>query len=150
MISAMQSKPDVLLVDDNPADIDLTREVLSRCPWPHETRAVADGAQAIAFLHREGEYADENSPDLIILDLNLPRQDGRAVLAKVKADPGLRNTPVVVFSSSQAQMDVLRCFELGANSYITKPGNLQGFVSSVTSIGEYWLGQAVLPPRKKS
>jgi two-component system, chemotaxis family, response regulator Rcp1 len=150
MMPAMQTKPEVLLVDDNPADIDLTRDILSRCSWPHETRTVADGAQAMAFLHREGKYAEEDPPDLIILDLNLPRKDGRAVLAELRADPSLRTTPVVVFSSSQTQPDILRCFELGANSYVSKPGNLQGFVSSVTSIGEYWLGHAALPPRKKA
>ena len=146
----MATKPAVLLVDDNPADVDLTRDVLSRCSCPHEIRSVGDGAEALAFLHRSGKYAKEGRPDLVILDLNLPRKDGRAVLAEIKADPSLKTTPVVIFSSSPTQRDIRGSFELGANSYVTKPGNLQGFVSTVTSIGEFWFGRAVLPPRKNS
>lgn len=142
-------KPEVLLVDDNPADIDLTSDVLSRCKWPHQISSVTDGAEAIAFLHRRGKYADARTPDLVILDLNLPRKDGRQVLAEVKAHPQLKKTPIVIFSTSKAGSDIGRSMELGANSYVSKPGNLQDFISTVTSIGNYWFGHATLPLREE-
>ena len=148
IIPAMTTKPEVLLVDDNPADIDLTSHALSRCSRPHEICSVTDGAEALDFLHQTGKHAGVRAPDLVILDLNLPRKPGRDVLAAVKADPALRSTPIVVFSTSQAGSDVRGCLELGANSYVTKPGNLQDFVSTVTSIGEFWFGCALLPPRR--
>jgi CheY-like chemotaxis protein len=137
-------KPKVLLVDDNPADIDLTSEAFSRCPHPHSVHAVNDGVEALAFLHREGKYAQEARPDLIVLDLNLPRKDGRAVLAEVKADLRLRSTPVIIFSTSQAPS-----FELGANSYVSKPSNLKDFMSTVASLAEFWLGHAQFPPKEE-
>jgi len=98
----MNTTPQVLLVDDNAADTDLATDALARCQWPSQVCSVGDGEQAMAFLHREGKYAREMCPDLVILDLNMPRKDGRAVLAEVKADPVLHSTPIVVFSSSQA------------------------------------------------
>src|SRR3954463_13059596 len=131
-----QIKPEVLLVDDNPADSDLTTEALSRCSCAHEVRAVRDGVQAMEFLHRRGKYANARTPDLVILDLNLPGKDGRAVLAEVKTDPALKRTPVVIFSTSQAKSDIKSSFELGANSYVSKPGNLQEFMCTVTAICE--------------
>jgi two-component system, chemotaxis family, response regulator Rcp1 len=140
----MNSIPQVLLVDDNPADTDLARDTLAGCLWPSQVRAVADGEQAMAFLRRLGEYANEGSPDLVILDLNMPRKDGRAVLAEVKADPLLRTTPIVVFSTSRAGRDVACSYELGANSYVSKPGNLHDFVSAVQSISAFWFGCAHL------
>jgi CheY-like chemotaxis protein len=144
-----KNKPEVLLVDDNPADSDLTSEALSRCSCAHEVRAVQDGIQAIEFLRRRGKYASVRPPDLVILDLNLPGKDGRAVLAEVKTDPVLKCTPIVIFSTSQAKSDIKSTLELGANSYVSKPGNLQDFMSTVTSICEYWFKYAVLPTRKK-
>ena len=135
----------MLLVDDNPADIDLTREVLARNRCPSHVRAVIDGAEAMAFLHRQGRYAGESLPDLVVLDLNLPRKDGRAVLAEIKADPVLRKIPIAIFSTSEAQQDIVRSYELGANCYVNKPGNLHDFISAVTSIGEFWFGFARLP-----
>jgi two-component system, chemotaxis family, response regulator Rcp1 len=140
----MNSIPQVLLVDDNPADTDLASGTLARCPWPSQVRAAADGGQAMAFLHRLGKYANEVSPDLVILDLNMPRKDGRAVLAEVKAGPFLRPTPAVVFSTTRAGPGAVGSYELGANSYLSKPGNLHDFVSAVQSISAFWFGCAHL------
>jgi chemotaxis family two-component system response regulator Rcp1 len=136
---------EVLLVDDNPADADLTTEVLARNGCPSHIHALSDGAQAIAFLRRQGKYAHAIVPDLVILDLSLPGKDGRAVLAEVKADPLLRKIPIAIFSTSEARQDIMRSYELGANCYVTKPGNLRDFISAVTSIGEFWFGLARLP-----
>jgi chemotaxis family two-component system response regulator Rcp1 len=136
---------EILLVDDNPADTDLTSEVLSRNGCPSHIHAVTDGVEAIAFLRREGKYANARLPDLVILDLNLPKKDGRTVLADVKADRLLRKIPIAIFSTSEARQDIVRSYELGANCYVSKPGNLQGFISAVTSIGDFWFGLARLP-----
>jgi len=136
---------EVLLVDDNPADTDLTTEVLARAVCPSHIHAVTDGAQAIAFLRRQGKYAHAIVPDIVILDLSLPGKDGRAVLAEVKADPLLRKIPIAIFSTSEARQDIVRSYELGANCYVSKPGNLRDFISAVTSIGEFWFGLAHLP-----
>ena len=136
---------EVLLVDDNPADTDLTTEVLARSGCPSHIHAVTDGVQAIAFLRREGKYALATVPDIVILDLSLPGKDGRAVLAEVKADPVLRKIPIAIFSTSEARQDIVRSYELGANCYVSKPGNLRDFISAVTSIGEFWFGLARLP-----
>ena len=136
----MKSISQVLLVDDNPADIDLTRDVLARSSYANLVCDVADGEEAMAFLQREGKYADKPVPDLVLLDLNLPRKDGLAVLAEVKSHPTLRRTPVVIFSTSQAALDIARSYELGANSYVCKPGNLHDYVAAIDSIGEFWFG----------
>ena len=136
---------EILLADDNPADTDLTGEVLSRSGHPSHIQAVTDGVEAIEFLRREGKYANALRPDFVILDLNLPKKDGRAVLAEVKADPVLRKIPIAIFSTSEARQDIVRSYELGANCYVSKPGNLQDFISAVTSIGEFWFGFAQLP-----
>jgi two-component system, chemotaxis family, response regulator Rcp1 len=136
---------EVLLVDDNAADTDLTREVLARNACPSHVSSVTDGVEAMAFLRREGKYATVALPDLVILDLSLPRKDGRAVLAEVKADAVLRRIPVAIFSTSEAPQDIVRGYELGANCYVSKPGNLRDFISAVTSIGEFWFGLARLP-----
>jgi chemotaxis family two-component system response regulator Rcp1 len=136
---------DVLLVDDNPADADLTSEVLAKQGRPCRVHAVASGIEAVAFLRRQGKYANETIPDFVILDLSLPGKDGRAVLAEVKADPVLRKIPIAVFSTSEAPQDIMCSYDLGANCYVTKPGNLRDFISTVTSIGEFWFGLAHLP-----
>jgi chemotaxis family two-component system response regulator Rcp1 len=136
---------EVLLVDDNPADADLTSEVLARNGGRIHIHAVTDGVEAMEFLCREGKYANALPPDFVILDLCLPKKDGRAVLAEVKADPLLRKIPIAIFSTSEAQQDIVQSYELGANCYVRKPGNLQDFISAVTSIGEFWLGLARLP-----
>lgn len=136
---------EVLLVDDSAADTDLTSEVLARPGYPSHICCVADGVEAIAFLRREGKFANVLVPDLVILDLNLPKKDGRAVLAEVKSDPALRQIPIAIFSTSEARQDIVRSYELGANCYVSKPGNLRDFISAVTSIREFWFGLARLP-----
>jgi two-component system, chemotaxis family, response regulator Rcp1 len=136
---------EILLVDDNAADTDLTSEVLARNCYPSHIRAVTDGVEALAFLRREGKYANAILPDFVILDLSLPRKDGRAVLAEVKADPALRQVPIAIFSTSAARQDIVRSYALGANCYVSKPGNLGDFVSAVKSMAAFWLGLARLP-----
>lgn len=132
-------------MDDNPADTDLTSEVLSRGGCPTHIHSVFNGVDAMAFLRRKGKYANMPLPDFMILDLSLPGKDGRAVLAEVKADQLLRNIPIAIFSTSEARQDIIRSYELGANCYVSKPGNLRDFMSAVTSIGEFWFGLAHLP-----
>lgn len=148
-IPPMKVDAEVLLVDDNPADIDLTREVLGNCKWHFHVNAVNDGAEAISFLRRAGKYADVPSPDLMVLDLNLPRKDGRQVLAELKADRNLAKIPVIIFTTSQASSDITRCYQLGANCYLRKPGNLADFVAIVKSMADFWLGFASLPHKEK-
>jgi two-component system response regulator len=146
-INSVKNRAEVLLVDDNPADIDLTREVLGNCKRHFQVHAVSDGEQAICFLRRHGKYAHEPAADLIVLDLNLPRKDGRSVLSEIKSDPNLAKIPVVIFTTSHANADISRCYELGANCYMTKPGNLADFVAVVQSMADFWLGFASLPPQ---
>jgi chemotaxis family two-component system response regulator Rcp1 len=141
----MSSTAEILLVDDNPADVDLTAEVLAGSGRPSHVTAVNDGVEAIAFLRRQGKYAGAQAPHLIVLDLNMPRKDGRAVLTEVKADPVLRRIPVVIFTTSQAPHDISFSYELGANCYISKPGQLEDFISTVRAMEDFWLGSAQLP-----
>ncbi len=141
----MKTMSQVLLVDDNPADIDLATDVLARCNFPSLVSFVTDGSEAIAFLHQAGRYSDRPLPDLVLLDLNLPRKDGKAVLAEVKTHPSLRKTPIVIFSTSQARQDIETSYQLGANSYVCKPGNLHDYVAAIDSIGEFWFGCARFP-----
>jgi chemotaxis family two-component system response regulator Rcp1 len=136
---------EVLLVDDNPADTDLTSEVLARNGCPSHICCVGNGVEAIAFLRREGKFANSAVPDFVILDLNLPKKDGRAVLAEIKADPVLRKIPIAIFSTSEARRDIVSSYELGANCYVSKPGNLRDFIAAVTTIREFWFGVARLP-----
>ena len=143
------SQSEVLLVDDNPADIDLTSEALGNIPHPPRVQSVLDGVDAMSFLHREGRFAGAPSPDLILLDLNLPGKDGRQVLGEVKSQPMLAKIPVVVFTTSEASSDVNRSYELGANSYLRKPGNLADFQAAVASMAGFWLEVATLPYKEK-
>jgi len=145
----MKTTPEILMVDDNPADIELTSEVLAQSEGHFHVNAVNDGAEAISFLRRHGKYAKAPVPDLVVLDLNLPRKDGCAVLSSIKADPVLAKIPVVIFTTSQASSDVARSYKLGANCYLKKPGNLPEFVAAVQSMAEFWLGFASLPQREK-
>jgi CheY-like chemotaxis protein len=144
----MKSAPEILLVDDNPADIDLMSEVLANSKRHVHVNVANDGEKAISFLRRQGEYAKAPAPDLVVLDLNLPRKDGREVLSEVKADPTLAKIPVVIFTTSQADSDVTRSYELGANCYLRKPGNLPDFVAVVQSMADFWLGFASLPQKE--
>jgi two-component system, chemotaxis family, response regulator Rcp1 len=143
----MKNSPELLIVDDNPADLLLAREALAETAHRSQISSVADGVEAIAFLNRRGDYANSIRPDLVILDLNLPRKDGRAVLAAIKADPNLRQIPIVIFSTSRLSQDITRSYELGANCYVSKPGNLNDFFLAVKSIEEFWFGLVSLTPR---
>jgi len=134
----MKPVPEVLLVDDNAADVFLTKEALTVNPRSCHVSSVGDGAEALAFLRHEGRYAGTGCPDLMILDLNLPKKSGEVVLAELRSDPNLRKIPVVIFSSSRANKDIVRSYELGANCYLSKPGNLSEFVSTVQLIGSFF------------
>jgi CheY-like chemotaxis protein len=132
-------------VDDNPADIDLMCEILGGCKRRYHVSSVGDGEEAISFLHRRGRYSEAPCPDLVILDLNLPRKDGRAVLKELKSDSLFYKIPIVVFTTSQASADVRSCYGLGANCYLRKPGNLSEYRAVVQSMADFWLGFATLP-----
>lgn len=121
------------------------REILVSCKHHYSVSSVADGEEAISFLHRRGKYAQSPTPDLLILDLNLPRKDGRAVLKEVKSDPLFWKIPIVVFTTSQASSDITTSYELGANCYLRKPGNLAEYRAVVQSMADFWLGFATLP-----
>ena len=136
-------------MDDNPADLDLTREVLGQSQLPFHVSAVTDGAEAMSFVRRQGRYAEAPEPDLILLDLNLPRKDGREVLSELKTNPGLSWIPVVIFTTSQAAADIARSYELGANCYLRKPGNLADFVAAVQAMTDFWLGVVSLPHKER-
>lgn len=136
----------ILLVEDSPGDVLLTREALREGRVANELNVVGDGEQALRYLRREGEYADRVRPDIVLLDLNLPRKDGREVLEEVKADPELRRIPVIVLTTSNRDEDVVRAYDAHANSYIRKPVDLEKFMRVVRSIEDYWVGFVVLPP----
>lgn len=138
---------EILLVEDSPSDIDLTREALEDTRVHNNLSVVTDGVEALEFLRHEGQYADAPHPDLILLDLNLPGMDGREVLAEIKRDPRLLRIPVVVVTSSEAERDVARSYDLHANCYVTKPVDLTQFVQVVRSIEDFWLAVVRLPPR---
>jgi CheY-like chemotaxis protein len=137
---------ELLLVEDNPGDVELTREALEEARVRNRLSVVDDGVQALAFLRRTGRYADAPRPDLVLLDLNLPRKDGREVLAEIKADPELRRIPVVVLTTSEAERDVLAAYELHANAYIVKPVDLDQFLAVVRSVEGFWLTVVKFPP----
>ncbi|HKV39689.1 MAG TPA: response regulator [Blastocatellia bacterium] len=137
----------ILLVDDDPADVELTVAGLKDTKlWLH-IDTVHDGAQAIAFLSREGAYAEAPKPDLILLDLNMPKMNGRQVLAKIKEDPDNKRIPVVILTTSSADKDILDTYELGANCYVTKPVDLDQFTAVVTAIEQFWFTIVKLPDR---
>lgn len=149
MLTPLKAVTEVLLVDDNPADIDLMSEALVKSKRQFHTNVVSDGAEAVSFLRRMGKYAGAPPVDLVVLDLNLPRKDGREVLSEIKADPALAQIPVVIFTTSQADSDITRSYELGANCYLRKPGNLPDFEAVVQSMADFWLGFASLPQKEK-
>src|SRR5258708_29629264 len=117
------TKPEILLVDDSPADLDLTLQALAASTYQSRVNTVPDGEEGIAYLHRAGVYSNAARPNLVILDLNLPRKDGRVVLADFKSDPGLRSVPVVVFTTSHSRPDIARCSAIGPTCYVSKPAN---------------------------
>jgi two-component system, chemotaxis family, response regulator Rcp1 len=137
----------VLLVEDSPGDVRLTREAFRDANPAVELHVAMDGVDAMAYLNRDGSFEDAPRPDLILLDLNLPRMDGRAVLARIKGDAGLKTIPTVILTTSEAPSDILKSYQLQANSYLSKPVQLEGFESLVRSINDFWLTKAKLPSR---
>ena len=136
---------EILLVEDNPGDVRLTIEGLNEAKVRNNLQVARDGVEALEFLRRQGRFADAVRPDLILLDLNLPRMDGREVLAEVKSDPDLKAIPVVVLTTSSAEQDILHSYQLQANCYITKPVDLEQFIKVVRSIEDFWLTIVRLP-----
>jgi two-component system, chemotaxis family, response regulator Rcp1 len=146
MHNAADGKPiEILLVEDNPGDVRLAVEALRDAKVANRLHIVEDGVEAMSFLRREGRYADVPRPDLILLDLNLPRKDGREVLAEIKQDADLKRIPVVILTSSAAEQDVVQAYNLYANCYITKPMDLDQFLKVVRSIEDFWLIVVTLP-----
>jgi len=141
-----ETKPvEILLVEDSPGDVRLTMEALKEAKVLNNLNVAADGIEAMAFLKHEGAHAKAPRPDVILLDLNLPRKDGREVLAEIKVDPNLRRIPVVVLTTSRAEEDIFRAYDLHANCYITKPVDFKQFLDVVQSIEDFWLTVVKLP-----
>jgi CheY-like chemotaxis protein len=135
----------ILLVEDNEGDIRLTREALKEGKVHNDLYVTRDGMEALAFLRQEGKYRDAECPDIILLDLNLPRMDGRELLEKIKEDASLRRIPVVILTTSEDEAGIVRSYELHANCYITKPVNMEQFVSVVRSVEDFWFSIVRLP-----
>jgi two-component system, chemotaxis family, response regulator Rcp1 len=138
---------EILLVEDSPSDAALAMEALEQGKVANKLTHVEDGVEAMAYLRRQGKYAASARPDLIMLDLNLPRKDGREVLAELKSDPALKTIPVIVLTTSHADEDILRSYQLSANCYITKPVDFSQFIEVVRSIEQFWLTVVTLPGR---
>jgi len=141
---------EVLLVEDSPGDVRLTREAFKDAKVHINMHVSSDGMQAMAFLKREGEHANAPRPDMILLDLNLPKKDGREVLEEIKESPTLKSIPVVILTTSASEEDILRSYRLHANCYITKPVDLDGFLKVVKSIDAFWLSVVKLPHGARS
>jgi CheY-like chemotaxis protein len=138
----------ILIVDDSADDVEFTLAALQETKLANSVKIVNDGVEAMQYLHREGEFASAQTPSLVFLDLNMPRKDGREVLAEMKADPELRQIPVVILTTSQAEEDVMRSYDLHANCYISKPVDLQQLAKVVRTIDEFWFGVVQLPPSR--
>jgi two-component system, chemotaxis family, response regulator Rcp1 len=144
-----QESIDILIVEDNPGDARLIREALNDNKFYSTLYIVSDGVEALAFLRNHGRYSDAPKPDLIILDLNLPRKDGREVLAEIKSDEEFMHIPVVIMTISQAEEDILKTYKLHANCYISKPIDLNEFIRVIKSIEEFWFSVVKLPPKNE-
>ncbi len=136
---------EILLVEDNPGDVRLTREAFCEGVVVKNLHVVGDGVEALSFLRREGQFKDSPRPDLILLDLNLPKKDGRQLLGEIKADPSLRKIPVLVLTTSQSESDIEHCYNLHVNCYLSKPLDIDEFFEIVESIEEFWLRRVTLP-----
>ena len=136
---------EILLVEDNPGDVRLTMEALKEGKVHNKLYVAKDGVEALAFLYQTGEYSNMPIPDLILLDLNLPKKDGREVLAEIKADPQLKRIPVIILTTSDSEQDILKTYDLHANSYITKPVELDSFIKIIQAIESFWLAVVKLP-----
>lgn len=142
---SMQKPINLLLVEDNPGDVRLTKEALRESDLPVNLSVASDGVEAVDFLYQRGKYEQAPRPELILLDLNLPRKSGREVLSEIKADPVLRRIPVVVMTTSTSDQDVARAYSLNANCYVAKPIQLDDFLAAVHSIEDFWLRRAIRP-----
>jgi chemotaxis family two-component system response regulator Rcp1 len=136
----------ILMVEDNPTDVMITKEALAHAKVLHSLHVVEDGMEALDFLHRRGKYTKAPQPDLILLDLNMPRKNGQEVLAEIKADPRLKHIPVVVLTTSKAEEDVIKAYGLHANCYVIKPVDFDVFAEVVRSIQQFWFTVVTLPP----
>lgn len=145
-IEDMPNAFNILLIEDNPGDIRLVVESMKESKKPNNISMVKDGVEAMTYLHHEGVYANAVRPDIILLDLNLPMKNGKEVLAEIKKDPDLKRIPVIVFTASSAERDVINSYDLHANCYITKPVSLDKFIEVVKSIEKFWLTVVKLPP----
>ncbi len=150
VIQIMLRAIEILLVEDSPSDADLTTETLSEAKVLNHIHIVEDGVEALDFLYRRGTHEQAPRPDIILLDLNLPRKDGREVLAEIKAEPSLRLIPVVVLTTSGAEEDILKSYELQANCYVTKPVGLEEFINIIRSIETFWLAAVQFPPKTRN
>lgn len=139
---------EVLLVEDSPGDVRLTQEAFRDANMSIHLHVATDGVEAMSFLRREGDYANAPRPDMILLDLNLPRMDGREVLAHIKADVDLRSIPTVILTTSESEADIVNSYQLQANCYLSKPVQLDAFESLVRSINDFWLTKVKFPPQK--
>jgi two-component system, chemotaxis family, response regulator Rcp1 len=140
---------EILLIEDNPGDVLLTIEAFKECGHEHKIASVKDGIEAMRYLKRQDEFGDASIPDMIMLDLNLPRKDGREVLAEIKNDEELSTIPVIILSTSKNEIDINKCYELHANCYITKPVELDRFIEIIMSVEKYWMHKAQLPKTTK-
>jgi len=138
---------EILLAEDNPGDAKLTRKALENGDIRNNLHVASDGVEAMQFLRQEGGYADAPRPDLLLLDLNMPKKDGRQVMEDMEADPSLRRIPVVVLTSSDAEEDIVRSYELNANAYLTKPVDFDGFVDIVNRLEDFWFEVVKMPPK---
>jgi len=145
MIQALPRPVEILLVEDSPGDVKLTQEALRDAEVPNILHVARDGEEAMRFLRREGEFAEKPRPDLILLDLNMPRMDGREVLGHIKADAELRRIPVIILTTSQSEDDIAEAYSLAANCYVAKPVDLDEFLDVVRAIDDFWLTLVKLP-----
>lgn len=149
MNSQRKMSVNILLAEDNPADVRFTQEAFKEAKVINTLHVVPDGVEAMEFLHRQGKYSEAERPDVILLDLNMPRKNGYEVLAEIKADPDLKRIPVVILTTSEAESDVLKTYNLHANCYITKPVGLDQFIEVVQTIESFWFTVVVLPPENE-
>lgn len=138
---------EILLAEDNPGDVKLTQKALEHGNITNNLHVVEDGIETMKYLRQEGEYADDPHPDLLLLDLNMPKKDGREVLEDMEADPQMRRIPVVVLTSSEAEEDIVRSYELSANAYLTKPVDFDGFVEIINRLEDFWFEVVKMPPK---
>lgn len=145
-VSTLEKPVEILLAEDNPGDVMLTKKALEQGKLANNLHVATDGVETLAFLRQEGEYADKPRPDLVLLDLNMPRKDGQDVLEELRADEELCRIPVVVLTSSESEEDIAKSYELSANAYLTKPVDFEGFIEIVNRMEEFWFKMVKLPP----